>query len=76
MPALKIHASTTTAGGVKSATVSSVDGKPNAVKFMTYGDSETKAAFALARKMVEEGYDPVTIISVPVLGNVSIGRLV
>ncbi len=71
-----IRATTATVGTTQSATVSSVDAKPNAVKYTTYGDSETKAAVALARRMVEEGYDPATIITVPVLGNVSIGRLV
>jgi len=63
----KIHATTTTVAAVKSATVASIESKPNAVKYTTFGDSEVKAAIALCRKMVEEGYDLETKLDIPVL---------
>ncbi len=63
----KIHGTTTTAAAVKSAMVSSVEGLPNAVKYTVYGDSEAKAAIALCRRMMEEGYDPDTKLDIPAL---------
>jgi hypothetical protein len=70
-----IHATTTTVGAVKSATITTVDAKPNAIKYTVFGDSEAGAAISLARRMLGEGYDPQMKISVPVLGNIAIERL-
>jgi hypothetical protein len=70
-PSPKIHGTTTTTTvasvAVKSATVSNVEGAPNAVKYTTFGDSEALAAIALCRKMVENGYDLDTKLDIPVL---------
>ena len=71
-----IRATTTTVGTAKSATVSSVDAKPNAVKYTTFGDSEVKAAIALCRRMVELGYDPDTKLDLPALGLTTLERVI
>ena len=69
---MAIHATTTTVNGVSSATMTAVDGLPNALLYTTYGSNELGAALALCRKLVEQGYDPESQISVPVLGAVGL----
>jgi hypothetical protein len=63
----KIHATTTTVGAAKTATITNIEAMPNAVKHTTFGDSEAKAALALCRRLVEQGYDPDTKLDIPVL---------
>ena len=66
-PSPKIHGTTMTVAAVKSATISSVENQPNAVKYTTFGDSEVLAGIALCRRLVEEGHDPETKVDIPAL---------
>jgi len=72
-PSPKISGTTTTTTvasvAVKSSTISSVQNQPNAVQYTTYGDSEVLAAIALCRRMVGEGHDPETKVSIPALNS-------
>ncbi|MGB5181007.1 MAG: hypothetical protein WBO12_02300 [Xanthobacteraceae bacterium] len=69
---MTIHAITGTTNGISSCTMQSVDNEPNAILYVTHGDSEVLAALNLCRKLVEAGYDPQTPISIPVLPGVKI----
>ena len=78
----KIHATTATVTATPtvpathSATISSIETLPNAVKSTVYGDTEVKAAIALCRRMVELGYDPDTKLDLPALGLTTLERVI
>jgi len=72
---LMVHAASVTVGSSHSATVTSVDGRPNAMKYAANGGSELLAGMALCRRLVEEGYDPETNITLPVLNAANVTKI-
>ena len=50
-------------GANPSATVTSVDGEPNAVLYTAHGGSQILAAISLCRRLIEQGADPEAAIS-------------
>lgn len=72
----KIHATSTTVNNVSSATVTSVESIPNAKLPTTFGGTQAQAGVALARKMVEAGYDLDTKLDLPAVNAKIIGACV
>lgn len=72
----KVHATSTTVNKVSSAMVTSIEAIPNAKLPTTFGGTEAQAGVALARKLVEAGYDLETKLDLPAVNAKILGACV